>query len=65
MKAAFLKEHARKRFLCMLTLPQLREELKMVKMMRETRRRRRDRLLPTVLSVVMYSANTSTGTQGM
>ena len=54
MKAVvFLKEQARKRFLCMLTLPQLREELKMVKMMRDTARRRRDRLLPTVFSVVM------------
>ena len=54
MKAVvFLKEQARKRFLCMLTLPQLREELKMVKMMRDTARRRRDRLLPTVFNVVM------------
>ena len=53
MKAVFLKEQARKRFLCMLTLPQLREELKMVKMRRERSRRKRDRLLPTVWRVVM------------
>ena len=63
MKAVFLKEQARKRFLCMLTLPQLREELKMVKMMRDTARSRRERLFPTVFRVFMYPENSSKGTQ--
>ena len=62
---AFLKEQARNRFRCMLTLPQLREELNMVKMRRDTTRRTRERLMPTVLRVVMCSENLSTGTQGL
>ena len=60
-----LKEQARNRFLCMLTLPQLREAPNMLKTRRDTARRTRERLRPTVLRVVMCWENLSTVRQGL
>ena len=61
----YLRINARNRFICILTLPQFKEEWNTMKIVREMTRNIRDREMPTTFRMLIASWNVISGKQGL